>query len=61
MDQQTRYGYEKRIKELSQENLRLISYKSLCKDIFEWVTTKVHENETLSQGWLLKQFSRVFK
>jgi hypothetical protein len=61
MTQETRYSYQKKIKELEREISRLVPYEILCKDIFVWVSDQVHQKEFISQGWLLKQFNRVFK
>lgn len=61
MTQGTKYSYQKKIKELEREISRLVPYERLCKDIFVWVSDKVHEERCISQGWILKQFNRVFK
>ena len=57
MNQQTRYRYEKRIKELQDENKRLGDFRRVLRAIYDAIANQVHENGRISQGWILKQIS----
>jgi len=65
MKQQTAYHYQKRIKELEVRARKaedaLYNYKQLTKTLFTSLCDKVHSGHTLSQGWMLKQFERLFQ
>ena len=61
MKQETRYRYERRIKELEARNTELRSYEMVCLNIFNTVTDQISENKQINMGWIMKQFRTVFK
>lgn len=61
MNQETRYQYEKRIKELQTECDDLRRYRTLALDIFNAVTDQIIKNEGIHTGWIVKQYKIVFK
>jgi len=61
MDQETRYQYQKRIRELERENARLRDYRDLAMSIYDSILEVMGEGKTLNQVWILKQYRRVMK
>lgn len=61
MKEETKYSYQKRIGNLSDEIERLRCYRRICGDVYEALTTMVQEGRQINQGWLLKKFSEVWK
>lgn len=57
----TRYGYEKRIKELEENNSRLRLYRDVAQRIFRVVTDQIQEGKGISCAWICKQFLDVMK
>lgn len=61
MNEQTRYRYEKRIKELEKENWNLKLYKIICSEIYGGILEVWNDNKSISHSWIIKKFERVWK
>lgn len=61
MKPETEYRYKKRIKELQSEKSDLLAFKSLAVDLFDEICGCIMDNTVIKQGWIVKQFRRVFK
>lgn len=58
---QTEYSLRKKLKRLQNELDSLYIYKSISMEIFDAISTNVHEGNRISQGWILKQFRRALR
>jgi hypothetical protein len=61
MDQETRYQYEKKIKNLQDEVNRLEPYKTLALEIYENICEHIADGTSLGKRFLLKKFRWVMK
>lgn len=61
----TRYAYEKRIRELEQENCKLsndlYSYRQTVLEIFEGITSMENLGNGLKVTWVLQRLRRCLK
>lgn len=61
MNNETKYRYQKRIKELEEENARLSDYRYICMNIFDACQEAGDSANGISKKWLLSQFRKLFK
>lgn len=61
MKKETRYGYEKRIRELSSEINILREYRLMANNIFVACTDNLMEGKGISAAWIVRQYKAVFK
>jgi len=61
VNQETRWRYQKRIKELEEEARTLRPYKNLCIEIFDAMTENHMNNKGTNEHWLVRKFRQVFK
>ena len=61
MKTETKYGYQKRIKDLEGQNDSLRCYKGVAISIFNMITDMVSEGKQISQAWIIKQYRDVMK
>ncbi len=61
MTNQTRYRYEKRIKELEDRLEKIAPYRQLALDIHIATVDAVRDEKQISEAWILSQFRRVMQ
>jgi hypothetical protein len=59
MTQETRYRYEKRLRELDEEREALRTYRRIALNIFDATVGLVDEGKGISKEWILSQFRDV--
>lgn len=57
MDQTRRYRYEKRIKELEEQVLRLREYRNAVQRIGTTIGDAVSDDKSINTGWIIKQLT----
>lgn len=65
MENETRYSYQKKIKELEELNDRLSNqkyeFKQACSEIYEAIADLASKNSTaIDTGWILKRLRRCW-
>lgn len=66
MKKETKYRYEKRIKELESENLRLLDhlydYRTACSEIYDGIVQALTKGHTsTSIPWILLRLKRIWR
>lgn len=61
MNQETRWRYQKRIKDLEAEVATLRPYRNLCVELFDAMTENHMKNQGTNEHWLIRKFRQVFK
>lgn len=65
MKRETKYQYEKRIKELQSKvdelNEKIYCYKTSALEIYDGVINAVSKNETINRSYILERLKRCFK
>lgn len=62
LDDRTRYQYQKRIRELEEENQRLLHYRTVAKRIFNATVGIVKDGKQwIGCGWIIEQFEELLK
>jgi hypothetical protein len=65
MNKETRYSYEKKIRQIKDENndltFKLNLYKNVCADICSACEDLIGENKPINMGWIINQFRRLWK
>lgn len=61
MKQETRWWYQKRIRDLEHENSILRPYRNLCFEIFEALTNNHMRGSRTNEHWIIRNFRQVFK
>lgn len=61
MNKETRYSYQKRIKELEAEVRRLRLYRDLAIEVYDGVLEVWGDGKQISMGWILKKFKWLLK
>lgn len=65
MKAETKYAYEKRIKELESQlriaNSKLFNYRSSAMEIFDGVCEVISKKENISMPWVLQRLKRCFE
>lgn len=58
---ETKYHYEKRIKELSEEKSMLSSYKFVALRIYDTAANHAGTGNSLDISWVMKQFRELLR
>lgn len=61
MGNETKYKYQKRIKELEERVSNLLVYRAICEDVHNAIMGLWQENKTVSIAWITRQFKRAWK
>lgn len=61
MDSETKYAYQKRIKELEREINALNEYRYVCRDIHAALIENLVNGNQTNSAWIIGQFKRVWK
>lgn len=61
MKKQTSYAYEKRIKELNAEILKLRCYRVIAMEIYDGTIKVVESKSSVNPGWILARFKWLLK
>lgn len=61
MNAETKYRYQKRIKELEEQVRILQLFRYVGIDIFRAACSASTDGKNMDSGWIAKQFERVFK
>lgn len=64
MKSNTKYRYEKRIKELELElqetDNKLFEYKAVAREIFDTTVQLITSGEAINKGWIISKYKRLF-
>jgi hypothetical protein len=65
MKAETKYAYQKRIKELELENCELqfclTLYKDICSQIHTVTLDCIRDGKSISMAWMLRQFRQIWR
>lgn len=61
MSNETRYKYQKKIRELEREAWALREYKTMSIEIFRACCDHASSGKNIDPGWIARQFTRVMK
>lgn len=61
MNRATRYRYEKRIKDLTDQVIRLQEFKEVAIDIFRETAQRASDGGGMNKSWILSLFARLLR